>query len=454
MSLSSLPTEILRGIGRRITSLSTLHALSCVNRHFYAILNELLYQVDARCDPAFALVWAAEHGVMETVQKALSHGAQIPATSLAGKVSTGETRIIDGNGIADHFFQCSSPHPLFLAVQNGHEDIIELLLKKGCNVNIRDPKGLTLLCVAVTHDHLHIVRILLSRGARHERQPIASHSPIQIAASKGAKEIVDCLVHYGPDFTRPSARQLQDAIAIALREGHKHILSPLLETGVSLNFGFWECGAPSAYTPLLWALEEGDTQLLTLLLAGGNADPNYGIGNEDHIPLLQAVMKNQEQMVRILVGLTSRLHRTRALALSMDYCDGRMAQILLENGTLPDFEVLDDTRVKQEFNCNLGCEPYPLMPPIIRAVRHGFTNLVKLLVTHGANVNVGYRGRIEELPRWTFGGALDLAMQLGHQETADFLRDQGATEDVEDEMMVQFKNWSYNWPSNLGSTSI
>ena len=94
------------------------------------------------------------------------------------------------------------------------------------------------------------------------------------------------------------------------------------------------------------------------------------------------------------------------------------------------------------------------MPPIIRAVRHGFTSLVKLLVPHGANINVGYRGRIDELPRWTFGGPLDLAMQLGHQEIADFLRDQGATEDVDDEMMAQLNNWSYNRPSNRGSTSI
>lgn len=266
--------------------------------------------------------------------------------------------------------------------------------------------------------------------------------------SKGAKEIVLLLLHYSPDFTRPTAVQLQKAITYALREGHAHILLPLLDTRISLNFQFLDCRATSAYTPLLWAIEEGDIQLLNLLLEGDNADPNYCTGDEDQIPLLKAALKNHERMARILVSRTSRLHRTRALALSMDHGDGQIAQVLLENGTLPDFKDGDHTASIEEFDCNLGRVHDPLIPPIIRAVCRGHTNLVKLLVTYGANVDVEYRGWIKELSEWIIGGPLLLTIQLGDQETTDFQRGQGARKGVSKGLCAQFENWSYNRPSD------
>ena len=105
-----------------------------------------------------------------------------------------------------------------------------------------------------------------------------------------------------------------------------------------------------------------------------------------------------------------------------------------------DFKDSDHTASTEEFDCNLGCVHDPLIPPIIRAVCRGHTNLVKLLVTYGANVNVEYRDSIKELPEWIIGGPLLLAIQLGDQEATDFLRGQGAREDVGKGLYAQFKN--------------
>ncbi|KAF4169745.1 hypothetical protein CNMCM6936_006904 [Aspergillus lentulus] len=294
---------------------------------------------------------------------------------------------------------------------------------------MRNPEGLTLLCLAVIHGDLNLVRTLLSRGARQDRRHVAViNSPIQIAAFQGAKDVVDLLLHYGPDPTRPNTSQLQDAIQCALVEGHGDILPLLLATGVSLNYVFRGCRV--VYTPLVWAVDNGDIQLLQLLLAGGKANPNFWSRDREAIPLLKAVLGQYQEMVQILVGPTSRLQRTRALALSMDYSDGRIAQILLTNGALPDFEEGDHSTLKQIFGDIPDAIDDILMPPLIRAVLRGHTNLAKLLVARGANINVEYRGWIKELPTWVIGGPLALAEQLGDQETANFLRDQGAKRDV------------------------
>ena len=444
-----LPTEILQKIGRNVTSFRTLRALACANRRFNAIFDPILYYADARRPPSAAIAWAAEHGAMEILQKALSYGAEIAPTSTStGEISTGGTRVSYGLCTPYHFYNCPPPHPLCLAIQHSHVDIAEILIGRECNVNMRNPEGLTLLCLAVIHGDVNLVRNLLSRGARQDRRLVAViHSPIQIAAFQGAKDVVDLLLHYGPDSARPNTSQIQDAIQCALVEGHGDILPLLLATGVSLNYVFRGCRVPGVYTPLVWAVDKGDTQLLQLLLGGGKANPSFWTRDKEAIPLLKAALGQHEEMVQILVGPTSRLQRTRALALSMDYPDGRIAQILLTNGALPDFEEGDHSTLKQVFDDSPGAIDDILMPPLIRAVLRGHTNLVKSLVARGANINVEYRGWIKELPTWVIGGPLTLAEQLGDQETANFLRGQGAKRDVGTWLYAQFEGWTYSRPS-------
>ncbi len=446
---AGLPTEILHEIGKNVTSLRTLRALACADRRFNAIFDPLLYIADARCPPSAAIAWAAEHGVMEILQKALSYGAEIAPTSTStGEVSPSGTRGSHGLNTPSRFNNCPPPHPLCLATQHGHLNIVELLIGRGCKVNMRNPEGLTPLCLAVLHGDANLVRTLLSRGARQDTRHVAViHSPIRIATFQGAKEVVDLLLHYGPDSTRPTTPQIQDAIQCAIVERHGDILPLLLATGVSLNYVFRDCRVPGVYTPLIWAVDKGDAQLLQLLLAGGKADPSYWTGDKEAIPLLKAAREQHEEMVQILVGRRSRLQRTRALTLSMDYPDGRSAQILLDNGALPDFDQGDHSTLTQDFDNSHDAIDDILVPPIIRAVVRGHANLVKLLVARSANINVEYRGWIEELPTWVIGGPLALAEQLGDQETTSFLREKGAKREVGAWLYAQFEGWTYNMPS-------
>jgi hypothetical protein len=96
-----------------------------------------------------------------------------------------------------------------------------------------------------------------------------------------------------------------------------------------------------------------------------------------------------------------------------DYPDGRVAQILLDNGALPDFEEGDHFTLTRDFEDGPDVGDDILMPALIRAVLRGHTNLVKLLVARGAHINIEYRGWIDELPTWVIGGPLSLAEQIG-----------------------------------------
>ncbi|KAL5041583.1 ankyrin repeat-containing domain protein [Aspergillus fruticulosus] len=456
MSNPTIPTEILLQIGKTITSLRILRALALANRQFCSIFEPILYELDAQCSPSAAITWAAEHGSLEIMQKALNYGANIPVTSKIAAYHEGERRLAYGMRTKYHFdIGKDTPlHPLCLAVQHSHTEIVEFLLDRGCNIDMLDPEGFSLLCLAVIHGRHDLVGMLLSRGAHQANSDgelrthdhfiseyINRNSAIQIAAWQGDKEIVTLLLCHGPDSARPSAAQLQDAVKCALQQGHRHNLLELVEACPNLDFRFYDCSIKSAYSPLLWAVDKGDTGLATLCLDTGRANANYSPGGGESIPLYRAVLKRDEEMVKILVGPTSRWNRFCALSRSMDYPDGRIAQILLENGAPPDFDDRDRLPPRPSFECDF---PGPEIPvtPLIRAVCGGHLKLVRLLVANGADVNVEYNGgRIEGYEGWFLGGPLRLALELGYQKIADFLRGQGAREDVGNATMARFEGF-------------
>jgi ankyrin repeat protein len=51
-----------------------------------------------------------------------------------------------------------------IACQNGHIDIVELLIDKGANVNIKNYKGRTGLFVVCLEGRIGLVKLLIDKG--------------------------------------------------------------------------------------------------------------------------------------------------------------------------------------------------------------------------------------------------------------------------------------------------
>ncbi|KFY35676.1 hypothetical protein V494_05704 [Pseudogymnoascus sp. VKM F-4513 (FW-928)] len=420
MHLLLLPTEILLQIGRHTTTFQTLSALACVNRHFHEIFDPLLYQLDAGCPYSCAINWASTHGKIGIIEKSLSHGAEVPLTPIYSSAAVGKSGFIDGRDIQD-LIRGRPSHPLCLAVQNGHEDIAEFFIARGCDVDMTDTDCFSLLCLAVTNGHMRMVKTLLGAGARQDDRSISSRSKtIEIAASRGDEAMVEVLLHYGSESTYPNARQMHEAFRSAAEQGHYHIFKPLLNSSIiDLDFRLRDSDKRAFETPLLWAVEEGDLELVKLCLARG-ADPNANTGNRDPA-LARAVVTGDEEMVRVLIGGTDRRRRTQALTRSMDYPDGRMARILLDSGTVAEFQNGDDSATYDPFDGRRVDLNDVLVPPLIRAVTLGHFSLVQLLVARGADVNVDYTQHDEVQLNRVVRGPLQLAIEMGNEEIANFL---------------------------------
>lgn len=87
--------------------------------------------------------------------------------------------------------------PLMCAVENGHIEVVKLLLDKGANVNVNSGRG-TALHIAVKNGRADIVRLLLDRGADlslavnplSADNSLRGKTPLQIAQGKGPNTII------------------------------------------------------------------------------------------------------------------------------------------------------------------------------------------------------------------------------------------------------------------------
>lgn len=98
--------------------------------------------------------------------------------------------------------------PLIEACDNGHEQIVELLLKHGANVNAKAANGNTPMHYAVQHNYTGILKLLLKYapingggGLKLEEPNENGHTPLMEAASFGFVECAKLLIEAGAQVT-------------------------------------------------------------------------------------------------------------------------------------------------------------------------------------------------------------------------------------------------------------
>nr|KAG5693975.1 hypothetical protein BaRGS_002273 [Batillaria attramentaria] len=116
---------------------------------------------------------------------------------------------------------------------SAHQLALENVSKHNAYTDMTGKGSLTALYLAAQNGHAEIVKILLEAGACPEIGSQLGWTPLHLASDKGHEEVVDLLLRCHPTVDIPLANVLYTPLHLASRQGHRGVVDRLLASGAS-----------------------------------------------------------------------------------------------------------------------------------------------------------------------------------------------------------------------------
>lgn len=252
------------------------------------------HRVQATC---LHLAAAALQENIAVIKLLLSSGADPAAKDLYGctalhiAAARGHSNIIrllvKAAGVSVQSHNISNNTPLHYAILNGHLEATSTLLELGAWVSSRDKYGSVALHFAVMADKNSeaLVDLLIQADADvNVQSPTYYHdeTPLMFAANWGRSEVVAKLLAAGADPSCTCSTG-NNALHLAIADGHYQIAGMLLEAGVDVNGLETDFFMSPLHIAVTGDIGKGCSEMcLRLLAAGANIDAKTGKG---HTPI-------------------------------------------------------------------------------------------------------------------------------------------------------------------------
>lgn len=124
--------------------------------------------------------------------------------------------------------------PLQAAAYEGNKEVVELLLEKGADVNVKRGEFGPALAAAAFKGHKEIAELLLQNGANPNIIAGFYETALHAAVFGGSEEIVELLIEKGADINIV-AKDFGTALQTASSDGHQKMVDLLLQKGADPN---------------------------------------------------------------------------------------------------------------------------------------------------------------------------------------------------------------------------
>ncbi|KAF7530976.1 hypothetical protein G7054_g9327 [Neopestalotiopsis clavispora] len=407
-------------------------------RAYSQIVELLLYcGADVNSYDMFGLTplwWAVNWGHLPVVRMLLRNkafieeGGSLCITPLSWAIWNGHRDVVQmllDNRATVHTmdFGAAGPFggsPLFWAICNGAESQVLQVLSHGMQVH-----GDAAIELAILEGHFAIVQLLFSRKpslatqgaipalfqallARQERifDAMLEHgfdtevlykdwTPLTLAADEGCFTIVQRLLgQANPNFADGEGRT---ALMVAVSRGFADIAKLLIEKGADVHTKI------HGWTALQRVAYDGRDRMVKLLLKhGADIEVNNSLGT----PLFLASLKGHSAVVNMLLEHNANVHSRNG--------NGETALLVAAKYDYGGPEKVAIARLLLKHGANIDTRSDDGITPIMCASCEGYTDLVNLLLSENANVD------IRDLNGYS---ALDWSVERKHREIEQMLRE-------------------------------
>ncbi|CAH6420141.1 Hypothetical protein UVM_LOCUS60 [uncultured virus] len=120
--------------------------------------------------------------------------------------------------------------PLAWAAEEGHADIVQFLLRRGADVDLKNENGNTPLICSAWKGRTTVTRLLLEAGADPDAVNGNKNTALIWAAAKGHAQDAALLLCYGADIAH-TGKDRQSALHRACEKEHTHVVTLLRNHG-------------------------------------------------------------------------------------------------------------------------------------------------------------------------------------------------------------------------------
>ena len=199
---------------------------------------QLLVERGAELRNPGPLLMAATSGSIDIARLLLTSGADPNARDDDGTTAL-DIAVHRGNReVAELLVDSGARAPAGLqddAVLKGQKDILDVLLRKGADVNVRLASGSTLLHDAALKGYDGIVTLLLGRGARVDLRNASGATPLHDAALNGKATTAAILLDHGAEINARETESGTTALYAAASLGREDVVALLLDRGADPN---------------------------------------------------------------------------------------------------------------------------------------------------------------------------------------------------------------------------
>ena len=311
---------------------------------------------------------------------------------------------------------------LVIACLKGNIEIVSELLQNGVSPDLISRSGLSSLVAASEAGHANIVELLLSRGAQVDLRidNIIGASALMVADNT---EIVHLLLKHGAqvDFQDYNG---ETALMAASRNGNIGKIRVLLKNNARINFQ-----AKNGMTALVRASCHGNTEAVRVLLEHG-AQVDLAENNDQQTALILASMLNHIEIVQLLldhranVNWRNKLGKTALIQVAFYKKSDKLFDIVdVSSGIHLDVEYLSQSlgsskiiKLLLDHGAEVDLQDNDGLSALMEASIAGNTEVVQLLLEHNASRNLKDKRGVNALALASaaeFPGIVRLLMNYG-----------------------------------------